>query len=189
MHKPPQLGKPFVHFAIIQNEESGKHRIIFRLSHGEYDAISMSYFIDTLESIFEGLPNTEYGHLSQSIRALSLQPESGSREFWKDLLKGASMTEIVPRIDVDSQVPSELQFYAPRTIEVNTALPDSITAACVVKAAWAFVFSQYTTTSYVLFGEIVSGRNLPGPRMERVAGCCVNMVPGENHNARQLDHP
>jgi non-ribosomal peptide synthetase component F len=59
----------------------------------------------------------------------------------------------------------------------NTALPDSITAACVVKAAWAFVLSQYTTTSDVLFGEIVSGRNLPDPLMEKIAGCCVNMVP------------
>lgn len=119
MHKPPQIGQPFVQFAIVQSKQHSKHRIIFRLSHGEYDAISMSYFIDSLKSIYEDLPNAEYGHFSQYVCTLSLHPQLESGEFWSNLLIGALMTEIVPRVNVDSQVPSELHFCAPRTVEIN----------------------------------------------------------------------
>lgn len=35
---------------------------------------------------------------------------------------------------------------------------------------------RYMTNLDVLFGEMVSGHSLPHPRMEKIAGCCVNMV-------------
>lgn len=36
---------------------------------------------------------------------------------------------------------------------------------------------RYTTNLDVLFGEMVSGHSLPHSRMEKIAGCCENMVP------------
>ncbi|RYP33087.1 hypothetical protein DL767_004872 [Monosporascus sp. MG133] len=49
--------------------------------------------------------------------------------------------------------------------------------ACALKAAWAGVLARMNGSSDVVFGQLVSGRNLSFPGAEQVLGACVQTVP------------
>ncbi|RYP53444.1 hypothetical protein DL768_001589 [Monosporascus sp. mg162] len=49
--------------------------------------------------------------------------------------------------------------------------------ACALKAAWAGVLARMNGSSDVVFGQLVSGRNVSFPGAEQVLGACVQTVP------------
>ncbi|SPO01619.1 uncharacterized protein DNG_04293 [Cephalotrichum gorgonifer] len=90
MYNPPRLGRPFMEFAIITSSTCSHHQILFRLSHGEYDAIGFSYLINTLRSIHEGQPVPEYHTFASYVGSL-LQGKTESLGYWRTILDGYSM--------------------------------------------------------------------------------------------------
>lgn len=52
-----------------------------------------------------------------------------------------------------------------------------ITAATVIRAAWALVLAEMAATPDVVYGHMVSGRNLPLDGVESIMGPCLNVVP------------
>ena len=177
MHNIPCLGRPFTEFAIVTSSRSSRHRILFRLSHGEYDAIALSYFIDTLKSIHAGQPVPEYHGFPSYVGSLVSQDKTDSVSYWQKTLKGSSMPEVrTQRLDTQDNVPP-LVHFASATVNASRDLPPGLTASTVIRAAWAQVLAHHTGSSDVVFGEVVSGRNTGGPIAERAAGCCANVVP------------
>ena len=51
-----------------------------------------------------------------------------------------------------------------------------ITIATLVKASWAVVLAELASTTDVVFGNAVTGRNLPVPAIDHVVGDCNNAV-------------
>lgn len=176
MHNPPRLGRPFTEFAIITSDTCSQHRILFRLSHGEYDAIALSYFISTLKSIYAGQPVPEYNGFPSYVGSLVNQDKTDSLQYWCALLKGSSMPEVCTQHD-SRQHHVPLVHFASAAVKTSTELPPGITTSTIIRAAWAQVLAQHTGTSDVMFGEVVSGRNTGNPLAERAAGCCANIVP------------
>ncbi|KAL4973044.1 hypothetical protein BDW66DRAFT_143034, partial [Aspergillus desertorum] len=174
MHRAPQLGQPFLEFAIIYSSLEKKHRVLFRLSHAEYDAISLSYFVNTLQEIYQHRPITEYVSFRRYIFDLAKQDIKSSREYWRSFLMGSAM----PAISSASQtrrLPSRQIYHDARRINLKS-LPAGITLSTVVRAAWTLTLAGHVDNPDVLFGEVVSGRN-GDPVTERAAGCCANLVP------------
>ncbi|KAL4748184.1 hypothetical protein BDW72DRAFT_196020 [Aspergillus terricola var. indicus] len=174
MHRPPQLGYPFLEFAIISSTLANGHRVLFRLSHAEYDAISLSYFVNTLREIYQHQYITEYVSFPRYISNLANQDTVSSREYWRSLLNGCTMPAIAsapqPRC-----LPSKQIYHDARRVSFK-ALPAGITLSTVMRSAWALTLAQHVGSPDVLFGEVVSGRN-GDPIAERAAGCCANLVP------------
>ncbi|KAL6233521.1 hypothetical protein BDW75DRAFT_241920 [Aspergillus navahoensis] len=174
MHRPPQLGQPFLEFAIISSALEKQHRVLFRLSHAEYDAISLSYFVNTLQEIYQRRPMSEYVGFPRYISNLANQNLESSREYWRSFLKGSAM----PAISSASQarrLPSRQIYHGARCVNLET-LPAGITLSTIVRASWALTLAEHVGNPDVLFGEVVSGRN--GDLVtERAAGCCANLVP------------
>ncbi|KAL3466107.1 hypothetical protein BJX64DRAFT_284685 [Aspergillus heterothallicus] len=174
MHRPPQLGQPFLEFAIVTSET--EHRILFRLSHAEYDAISLSYFVNTLQEVYQKMPVTEYIGFPRFVSSLFNQNINTSREYWRALLKGSSM----PAISASSasrRLPSRQIYHASKKVATLKALPAGITMSTVMRAAWAQTLANHVGNADVIFGEVVSGRSSGDPIAEKTAGCCANMVP------------
>ncbi|KAK4105141.1 amino acid adenylation [Parathielavia hyrcaniae] len=188
MDRPPRLGRPFVEFAILANPS--RHRILLRISHAEYDNISLSYFVEHLRSIHGGeevaVPG-QHDHPGFTRYMSTLGTGQGvedARRHWRTLLQGSTM----PRIRPAPQRLSRLIAHGTRTVRLpnpNQQAPSSpaesrsnaVTAATLVRAAWALVLARHTSRTDVVFGDIVSGRNTGDPVAARAAGCCVNIVP------------
>ena len=175
MHCPPSLGRPFVAFAIINSTSTKRHQILFRTSHADYDGISMSYFLDTLKSIYDGVTPAAYPPFTQYMSVLTSHNKEEARRYWSGLLKGSSM----PQISASPQHgrPFKLIHHATRRAALVETPREGITTPSLIRAAWALVLAQHVGSADVVFGEVVSGRNTGDPVAERAAGCCANIVP------------
>ncbi|KAJ0414842.1 hypothetical protein BJY00DRAFT_318414 [Aspergillus carlsbadensis] len=174
MNRPPTLGQPFLEFAIITSPS--EHRILFRLSHAEYDAISLSYFVNTLQEIYQRSPVTNYVSFPRYVSSLASQNLEASREYWQTLLKGSSMPAISAKSG-SRRLPARQIYHATRRVSITKALPPGLTVSTVMRAAWAHTLANHVGNPDVIFGEVVSGRSNGDPLTEKTAGCCANMVP------------
>ncbi len=187
MDRPPRLNRPFVEFAILAGPS--RHRILLRISHAEYDNISLSYFVEHLRAIHSGedvaVPGQhDYPGFARYMSTLATgQDIENARRYWRTLLEGA----VMPRIRLGPPRLSRLIPHGTRSVrlpnqQVAPASPAEtgsklVTAATLVRAAWALVLAFHTSRADVVFGDIVSGRNTGDPVAARAAGCCVNIVP------------
>ncbi|KAL3485728.1 hypothetical protein BJX62DRAFT_242666 [Aspergillus germanicus] len=174
MNRPPKLSQPFLEFAIITSVS--EHRILFRLSHAEYDAISLSYFVNTLQEIYQQSPVTKYVSFHRYVSSLGSQNLKASRDYWRTLLAGSSMPAISAK-SASRRLPSRQIYHATRRVSTAKALPAGITMSTVMRAAWSHTLANHVGNPDVIFGEVVSGRSNGDPITEKTAGCCANMVP------------
>jgi amino acid adenylation domain-containing protein len=174
MNRPPNLGQPFLEFAIITSPS--EHRILFRLSHAEYDAISLSYFVNTLQEIYQQSPVTKYVSFPRYVSSFAGQNLEASRDYWRTLLAGSSMPAISAK-SATRRLPSRQIYHAARRVPTTKALPAGITMSTVMRAAWAHTLANHVGNPDIIFGEVVSGRSNGDPLVEKTAGCCANMVP------------
>jgi amino acid adenylation domain-containing protein len=174
MNRVPKLGQPFLEFAIITSPT--EHRILFRLSHAEYDAISLSYFVNTLQEIYQRSPVTEYVGFPRYLSSLVSQNLEASRGYWRTILKESSMPAISAK-SASRRLPSRQIYHAAQRVPTTKPLPAGITMSTVMRAAWAHTLASHVGDPDVIFGEVVSGRSNGDPIVEKTAGCCANMVP------------
>ncbi|KAL5334140.1 hypothetical protein BJX70DRAFT_402843 [Aspergillus crustosus] len=176
MHRPPRLGQPFIEFAVITSRSQSQHRVLFRLSHAEYDAISLSYFVNNLQEIYQHLSVTDYVSFPRYMGNLVDQNLEPARNYWRSLLKNSTMPTISTKSAV-RRLPSKQIYHGVRRVETTKALPAGITLSTIMRAAWAHTLARHVGSQDVIFGEVVSGRNSGDPIVEKAAGCCTNMVP------------
>ncbi|EME80592.1 uncharacterized protein MYCFIDRAFT_93876, partial [Pseudocercospora fijiensis CIRAD86] len=175
------LGAPLARFALLktQTPEELEERRVFVLTihHGVFDGWSLPLILEVVASCYRGssvLPRT-VGHDS-FVQFLAHTPESEAREFWRGYFEGLDFSTF-PTISKDPQgsvQPGEVQDFC---VFEGTGSLSSITVATLVKAAWALVVGRNTASHDIVFGCTVSGRNVPLPGIERVAGPTVATVP------------
>lgn len=165
---------PFALFFLTQ--DTGRSRLIVRLSHAQYDGIS-------LPTIFRSLiESREVGLLPKPMSFSAFMSYTHRRRFksmtyWRELLKGSSVTPIVSKL-LPVEVPMspakaiicESDIFFPQQIE-------NITPATILTSAWAIILAKLTGESDVVYGRLVAGRNSPVEGVENIVGPCVNIVP------------
>ena len=180
-HCSPGLGRPFTEFAAITSSSDSQYRILFRLSHAEYNATSLSFFTNTLQTLYNEESVEKYSSFCRYMHSLSTRKKVESQEYWSSLLRGSSMSVIRPGSQSGPTDPQkqhcELIHHTIRQIGIGRPLPDGITLPTFIRAAWAKVLALHTYSTDVMFGEIVSGRMTgDGSPSDRVAGLHVITV-------------
>ncbi|KAJ5618098.1 hypothetical protein N7537_003212 [Penicillium hordei] len=174
---PPRLGEPFTQIAIIEESRSSRHRVLLRMTHAEYDAVSMNTVWEILKCIIEGtVPHPQplfsafLYHQQQSIAP-------NTYRYWTNLLSGSSMTNLGSSHTTIGQYPSQVAHLAPQTIRCVNPQSEGITIAILVKAAWAVTISRFSNTQDVVFGDTVSTRGTVKASLMNAMGCCVTLLP------------
>ncbi|KAI0424831.1 hypothetical protein F5Y09DRAFT_347316 [Xylaria sp. FL1042] len=179
-----QLGYPPTSFMLVTGKsEVGKslgHRLIFRLSHLQYDGFSLPTLITALLDLYQGIapsPVTQFsdflGHKRDRFAVSSV--------YWKQLLQGSALTKI-SHLLLPEWSYAAAQANPREKIDVEdrvriTQLPEGITLASVVSSAWAIVLARLTGKRDVVYGSLVSGRDVSMPGIENVGGPCLDIVP------------
>ncbi|KAG9375627.1 hypothetical protein A1F94_013765 [Pyrenophora tritici-repentis] len=92
------------------------------------------------------------------VQYLSQQDQEATTNYWQTTLAGCEAT-IAP-------MPA-----APRTMASDT------TTSTLIRAAWAIVAGNYTSSDDVVFGATVTGRNAPVAGIEDIVGPAIATVP------------
>ncbi|KAJ9226766.1 hypothetical protein DTO027B5_1898 [Paecilomyces variotii] len=164
--------QPLVAFILLKHNVKGM-RLVLRMSHAQYDAFSapvvfQSLFDDdkvsTAPSFFNFMSYTS-GRRPQSIA------------YWSKLLEGSRLTVVGPRLP-----PGNAKDPVPEAIIAKAEThflqrPDKITAATLVRTAWAVLLAHISGDTDIVYCQVVSGRNSAMPGVEKIVGCCLNIVP------------
>ncbi|USP76438.1 non-ribosomal peptide synthetase [Curvularia clavata] len=164
---------------MIMRQAGDRNRLVMRISHAQYDGISLPILLDDLSAAYAGRRMHSSLPFSSFVRSeCERQQLDGSdgaaaaQQHWKECLAGARMAEIVVH-----KGPS--YRYAMDATKTHTVSPHMqglpYTFATVLQTAWALVLAELGGRNDVVFGYIASGRStLTGGT---VVGPCMNILP------------
>ncbi|ATY60825.1 non-ribosomal peptide [Cordyceps militaris] len=170
------LGVPLTKFYIIYSENQQTYRVVLRLSHAQFDAISLGQ----IWSAFEDACKDGVKASSEPVSSFSAHMESVSRlnkpqavTYWRELLQGSSITKLnesashVVKHGVDVSITKSIPQSQLRSMDY--------TFPTVLGAAWAYVLAKRLQIDDVVLGILTHGRDQGVS--EGVCGPCVNVVP------------
>ncbi|KAF3397617.1 Nonribosomal peptide synthetase 1 [Talaromyces pinophilus] len=175
---PMKLGRSMIHITILSPKGTMEHRILFRMSHTIYDGASFPIIWQTFQRLYAGesaLQKTEFSRYLYSINSNIME---ASHEYWRNLLRGSTMPQLSQTRIAQDQTPRAMQFCPIKKVPVGKSSISGMTNAIIVKAAWALILGHVVGTPDIVFGDTVSGRNIPdGTNFDNVVGSCATHVP------------
>ncbi|KAI1775853.1 non-ribosomal peptide synthase [Hypoxylon cercidicola] len=168
------LGSAFVKFLFVE-AENNRSCLIFRISHAQYDEVCLPALIRQLAALYDGKPTTDSVPFSSFVYHVVNKGIPQSIPYWRDLLQGSSPPTVLrpdPAIPLTSRTPAAVA----RTLDISARQRD-ITIATLPTAAWALCLARRLRTRDVVFGEVVSGRNIALAGADGVAGPAWQYVP------------
>ncbi|CAG8957989.1 hypothetical protein HYFRA_00000332 [Hymenoscyphus fraxineus] len=173
----PKLGESYLRFTVAKLRNSDNHRIIIRLSHAQYDGVCLPRIVDALRSAYHGEMIPQTPSFSSYVRSAVGKTTSEHYEYWKGLLEGSKMTELVHRRGPNYSRGPEPPTMLRRIVKTASLSHEGIMAATIVKAAWSLTLAELSASSDVIFGNVISGRNGSISGIENIVGPCVNTNP------------
>ncbi|PYH86146.1 acetyl-CoA synthetase-like protein [Aspergillus uvarum CBS 121591] len=180
----PSLNDVLVRF-VLHIIHPGRIRLTMRISHAQYDGLSMPIILKDLDTLYNGIalaPPARFSEYVEESERLLSQNEH-AQQFWCQLLQGSQVTPIVVRSKLSLhslQKDYPLDQTTIRTIRLSrSAFGASITPATIIKAAWALVLGRLSQHQDVVFGHLTSTRPSLDhlPAIHEVVGPCLNVLP------------
>lgn len=164
-------GTPFIKFFFVQGEH-GHACLLMRISHAQYDEICLPVLLHQFAAIYAGESVADMLPFSQFVYHTVRDSIPKSVNYWRNLLKGSSMTTLRP----SQTLSSSKQATVSATVDISGRLK-TITTATLPTAAWALVLARRLSLRDVTFGEVVSGRNTGFPTSHIAMGPTWQYVP------------
>jgi aryl carrier-like protein len=173
----PRPGEPYLNFTVVKHKNSGLHRIIMRISHAQYDGVCLPGILTALQQGYAGQSIPPTPSFSTYIRDSVQGTADHHYVYWKDFLKGSSMTEVVRRSNPNYSRGTDAPTTLKRVVQINSLASENVTPATIIKAAWSLVLAQWSAQTDIVFGNVISGRNADVIGVENIVGPCVNLIP------------
>ncbi|RDW83774.1 Non-ribosomal peptide synthetase [Aspergillus mulundensis] len=181
MFQPPQLGHPFTAMAIIEDPASSRHRVVLRLTHAEYDAVSMQNVWQHLRALYEGAALKPRPSFASFLYNQREKITTQTYDYWRTLLDQSSMTPLrsqtSTQTDTIGHYPSTVAQLRPARVHLNKSSVNNITNPILIKTAWAMTLSRLSDHQDIIFADTVSTRGTVDDSLMDAAGCCVTILP------------
>ncbi|THW88484.1 nonribosomal peptide synthase SidD [Aureobasidium pullulans] len=165
------LGDSFTKIYHVQGDD-GKEGLVFRLSHAQYDGVSLPALLTDLETLYTGGKITSEPFISYIAATLEPSIQQKSTAYWRDLLSGSSLSSLGTTVQE-----SEKGLFKSAAVDIANK-PSEVTTANILTAAWSLVLARRLHTSDVVFGAVTSGRNIPSiANVDNIMGPCYQFTP------------
>ncbi|KAE8150554.1 hypothetical protein BDV25DRAFT_139713 [Aspergillus avenaceus] len=164
---------PLNRFAIV-NEGKTK-AFVWMVHHAAYDAWSMALILQQAEHAYHGKKIDQLGSMKSLVKHHRSLDSSLCQNFWKSQLSGYQGPEL-PLSKSIGRPPTTNKSYV-HEVDNFSCINEGFTVATMIRTAWAVLLSRYTLTDDVVFAAVVSGRQVPLPGIEAIAGPTVATVP------------
>ncbi|RYP76665.1 hypothetical protein DL770_007204 [Monosporascus sp. CRB-9-2] len=165
------LGSSFVKFMLVRGE-GDRCCLILRISHAQYDEICLVELVRQLADLYDGRASVDAVPFSSFVYHITRKSIPQSIPYWRELLRGSYLTVLCADRPLSSRLPANIA----QTIDISARLKD-ITIATLPTAAWALCLARRLSSRDVVFGEVVSGRNIDLPNADAVMGPTWQYVP------------
>lgn len=175
---PEHSGSPLMKFTIVENSGGGDRYFVWSIHHALYDGWSMPRMLQRVEDIyFEESPVSSKAPYSQFIRYLKNTDSQVCDRFWKSKFDGLQSLHFpkVSSLDADQDAQAETLKYTVRLPKI--AKGTGFTMPTMIRAAWAILLSSHTGSEDVVFGETMTGRDVPVDGIIDMLGPTLTTVP------------
>ncbi|KAA8575943.1 hypothetical protein EYC84_006108 [Monilinia fructicola] len=169
-----ERNQPIIAFILLRNKIQGT-RLVVRLSHAQYDGISIEVIFKALMGVYNGQDIPERTDWSTYVQYIHHQKPK-AEVYWRNLLYKSKYTNFAEHFPISSSDSRPVAFRVGKETTFPE-IPIGITVASFMSAAWAIFLSQLLGKEEVIYGQLVNGRNAALPNIEEVVGSCINIVP------------
>jgi amino acid adenylation domain-containing protein len=169
---PKPHGSSFVAFTLFVSPATSESTLAFRISHAQYDEMCLPILFEQLSALYGGNEVPVTDPYSRHVNHVVLNSIPQSIPYWQRLLSGSQMSTLKPNIPLTHRKAADIY------IEIDiSARPSNITIGSLPTAAWSLVLARRLATRDVVFGEVVSGRNLGLSNADRIFGPTWQYIP------------
>ncbi|KAJ4313054.1 Non-ribosomal peptide synthetase [Neodidymelliopsis sp. IMI 364377] len=169
---PKPHGSSFVGFTFFTSPSTGASTLAFRISHAQYDEICLPLLFDQLSALYAGTSVVETLPFTKHVNHVVLNNIPKSIPYWQSLLAESQMSVLNPSIPLQAKKMADIYLE----FDIS-ARPKDITIGSLPTAAWSLVLANRLNTKDVVFGEVVTGRNLGAPSADRIFGPTWQYIP------------
>jgi amino acid adenylation domain-containing protein len=171
--------------------ENSEATIVLAVHHALLDGWSMERLVAKVRRVASGQTDVEPGMsflaAARALSAIKKDCEPAARESWARLGKshsgfaaglGMRRSEAAstdPTSNTSNEVNVDFEHIGHRLQDRAKEL--GVTLACLFHVAWALVQAMYADSSKVVFGTILSGRNLAVDGIDTAIGPMLNLQP------------
>jgi hypothetical protein len=165
------LGSAFAKIMHVQGN-NGQEGLIFRLSHAQYDGVSLPTLLTDLETLYKGGKISSEPFATYISATLEASLQQKSLTYWKDLLAGSSLSSLST-----STQDTDKGLFKSTSVDISTK-PSDATTSTLLTAAWSLVLARRLHITDLVFGAVTSGRNIVSlPTADTIIGPCYNITP------------
>lgn len=178
VHLPEHSGSPLMRFTVVNDGGPSNRYFVWSIHHALYDGWSMPRMLQRVEDIyFEDAPPAPKASYAQFIQYLSRTDSRTSDAFWRSKLDGLQSVHF-PRIPSGDAA----QAGSTDTLKYTINLPPKaaatgITLPTIIRTAWGILLSAHTGSDDVVFGETMTGRDVPVDGVIDMLGPTLTTVP------------
>ena len=164
-------------------------KITWRVHHALIDGFSAYLLFDKVRQVASGRfvkPSPPFSDTVQDLKRLQESQRKDGNAFWaKKNEQNPSAKSNLLLHSMDEQLEHEKSQSAEVVLDMRPvyeklvvfAREMNVTSATIFNAAWVLVLSSYADSDTVVFGAVLSGRDLPILNAASVIGPLVNMLP------------
>lgn len=177
------LGQSLARYAIVQPPSSpGKQYMVWTLHHAVYDGWSEPIVLEKIRDALRRShdadePQPVSSTMGDFVKYVHDTDEAAMQQYWREELQDAVGPQF-PRVPSRDFLPTPDGFLE-RHIALSTSATAKLpfTLATLIRGAWSLVSSKYSGNSDVVFGETLTGRDIPLPGVEGIVGPLIATVP------------
>ncbi|RFU23723.1 hypothetical protein B7463_g12614, partial [Scytalidium lignicola] len=167
-----RLGSSFLKILHAEGND-GQECLIIRLSHAQYDGISLPNLLRDLETAYSGGKIVNFEPFPSYLALISDErTRTKALNYWRDLLNGSSLSVLAG----PSVQPTDKAIFQSKPVDISQR-PEEITIANLLTAAWAVILARRLQKPDVTFGSISSGRNIGLGSADNAMGPCYQFTP------------
>jgi hypothetical protein len=91
---PVPLGVPSFQLTLVSSQRDSQSVVILRLSHANYDGVSMPVLYNDIAAAYMSKPATATSNFSSYMQHRLSQQTAPAFDFWREFLRDASMTRL-----------------------------------------------------------------------------------------------
>ncbi|MDO5850912.1 MAG: amino acid adenylation domain-containing protein [Methanobacteriaceae archaeon] len=179
--------EPLIRMTLVKIGENC-YQIIGTMYHIIMDGWTISILFNDIAKYYEALIKNkeikiETDKYEEYVQYLDEQDKQENLDYWKNLLKGYHHKIEIPTTGVKDKPEepidnikynvSEYTFKKLKELAKN----NDVTINTVFEAIWSILLQKYNNTNDVVFGKLVSGRNIPLEHIGEKIGTFINTVP------------
>lgn len=161
---PKPYGSSFISFTLL-TDTHGRSTLVFRISHAQYDEMCLPLLFTQLSALYSGSSIEETAPFTRHVNHVVQSNIATSIPYWTELLRSSRLSVLRPDISLTTR--ESTSVYAEFDISPR---PKGITIGSLPTAAWAIVLARRLSVKDVVFGEVVTGRNLGIEAADKVVG-------------------